>query len=465
MPNVTIATELSFGYCYSLNNISFEKSIKSLGDRCFIYTGLENVNMPELTSINCSFEENYIKSAYLPKITHLNGGFSNCAYLEELFIPNVTKISNYAIGSCEKLKDFPFDNITEVGNAGFGMCMFDEIILPNCTKLTGSVFTSVFSKYISIPLVTQIPVRSFSGPNLEYVAMDNVKNFRTTNYIFKNTFSLKGLYLPNSTNIPTFDWDSYGERIIAGGWQLPLEYIYAPKATTFNYTSSKMQYFDKLRFIFAPNLISIGYNITLPSNNDFTLYLSNSLTNADSKKANYTVVAPNGSYAEQWANENNHTFIPSDSRDNNIENPANVTDLGRSICTYYSGLRFGFEWNEIPEIEELANNIEYGFIYSQKGIEDLTIDTVDNKNVRKEIANKRVTDNGCTSFNLVFADIPDSYIDKTLSARAYVCIDGMYFYSNVRIGSYIEVANLTLNDNEIDNNTKNAIRNLLNMEV
>lgn len=235
MPNVTIASEQAFGYCYSLNSINFAKSIKSLGNRCFISTGLETVNLPELTSINCSFEENYLKTAYLPKITHLNGGFYDCVYLEELYIPNVTKISNSAIGYCERLKDFPFDNITEVGNNGFGMCMFDEIILPNCTKLTGSVFNSVFSKYISIPLVTQIPVHSFSGPNLEYVSMDNVENFRTTNYIFTDVFSLKGLYLPKAINIPTFDWDLYEERIIAEGLQLPFEYIYAPKATTFNF--------------------------------------------------------------------------------------------------------------------------------------------------------------------------------------------------------------------------------------
>lgn len=461
MPDVTIVSEQAFGYCYSLNNISFAKNIKSLGDRCFISTGLETVNLPELTSINCSFEENYLKAAYLPKITHLNGGFYDCVYLEELYIPNVTKISNSAIGYCERLIDFPFDNITEVGNSGFGMCMFDEIILPNCTKLTGSVFNSVFSKYISIPLVTQIPVHSFSGPNLEYVSMDNVENFRTTNYIFTDVFSLKGLYLPKAINIPTFDWDSYGERMIADGLQLPLEYIFAPKATTFNYKFSKMQYFNKLRFIFAPNLVSIGENIKLPSNNNFTLYLSDSCTEFPNTKYQYNIIAPTNSYAEQWANENGHTFIPSDIRNESIENPSNVTDLGRSICCSAAGVRFGFTWDNIDEIESLASDIEYGFIYSQKGAENLSIDTVDNKNIKKSVANNRVDHGDTTSFNLVISNIPKDYYGREITARAYVCIDGMYFYSNILNGSFGEVAKLVLADDEIDQNTKNAVNKLL----
>ena len=55
----------------------------------------------------------------------------------------------------------------------------------------------------------------------------------------------------------------------------------------------------------------------------------------------------------------------------------------------------------------LASNIEYGFIYSQKGAENLSIDTVDNKNVKRLVANNRVTNGDNTSFNLVIANIPD----------------------------------------------------------
>jgi len=176
---------------------------------------------------------------------------------------------------------------------------------------------------------------------------------------------------------------------------------------------------------------------------------------------NLTIVAPEDSYAAKWAMERGVNYIPSDYRDESMDAPANVTDLGRSICVTVAGLRFGFTWNNLDEIENLATNIEYGFIYSQKGAEDLTVENVDGVNVRQTEAVNRIDNGKSTSFNLVIANIPNAYLDREITARAYVCIDGMYFYSNIQKGSFSEVANLVLADDEIDQNTKNAVKNLL----
>ena len=46
-----------------------------------------------------------------------------------------------------------------------------------------------------------------------------------------------------------------------------------------------------------------------------------------------------------------------------------------------------------------------------------------------------------------------------------MCIDGMYFYSNSLNGSFEEVSSLVLQDEEIDQNTKNAVEKLLNKEA
>lgn len=101
------------------------------------------------------------------------------------------------------------------------------------------------------------------------------------------------------------------------------------------------------------------------------------------------------------------------------------------------------------------------FIYSQKGEDNLSIDTVDNKNIKKAVANNRIDHGDTTSFNLVISNIPKQYYDREITARAYVCIDGMYFYSNILKGSFGEVAGLVLADDEIDQNTKNAVNKLL----
>ena len=98
---------------------------------------------------------------------------------------------------------------------------------------------------------------------------------------------------------------------------------------------------------------------------------------------------------------------------------------------------------------------------AKKGIKDLSIEAVNGTTVKKALAPNRVENDGNTSFNLVISNIPKAYYNNNITARAYVCIDGMYFYSNTLSGSFSEVSNLVINDNEIDKDTKNAINKLL----
>lgn len=61
----------------------------------------------------------------------------------------------------------------------------------------------------------------------------------------------------------------------------------------------------------------------------------------------------------------------------------------------------------------------------------------------------------------MFTDIPKAAYNQTVYARAYVCIDGMYFYSNTLNGSFSEVAHCALNDGTLDKATKDKIQMLL----
>ena len=278
--------------------------------------------------------------------------------------------------------------------------------------------------------------------------------------VFCDSVDLKYLYLPKASTIPAFQWQQSLEYLENGTLKTELEFIYAPKATGFNYVYNNghqmndMQFLNELKFIYAPNLQTIDMTDgTFPLNTTTTLYLSDEFSFFNIlKKPQLKIVAPQESYAHTVANENGYDFIASDSM---------TKTRGRSICSSVAGIRFGFYWNNIDEIEDLADNIEYGFIYSQKGVEDLSIETVDGVNVRQTEAVNRVDNGKSTSFNLVIANIPNGYLDREITARAYVCIDGMYFYSNIQRGSFSEVANLVLADDEIDQNTKNAVKNLL----
>ena len=223
--------------------------------------------------------------------------------------------------------------------------------------------------------------------------------------------------------------------------------------------------------IFAPNLVSLE---SLPEQQGgATLYASDKLESITvTPDYDYTIVAPLNSYSKQWAEENRCNFVPSDYRDSSVSSPVNVEDKGRSIRVTKTGLRFGFSWNEIPEIENLASDIEYGFIYHYNydntpyDSSQLTVENVGTDNIKQKTAyNLDHSTEGTTVFNLVFTDIPASNYDTNISVRAYVCIDGMYFYSNSLNGSFEEVSSLVLQDEEIDQNTKNAVEKLLNKEV
>ena len=187
-----------------------------------------------------------------------------------------------------------------------------------------------------------------------------------------------------------------------------------------------------------------------------------------------TIIAPYGSAAYQWVqHENRNTerfkFIDSDSMGES---------LGGQIRTRDSGLRFGFIFDEanlgfdIREYENLYSRIskEYGFVYTY---DDVSEDEQEaNTQVRNGTdgaytieATKRDVNGTVSQYNAVFTGIPASHYDSRISARAYICIDGMYFYSPVTTRSFNDVANAIVNDDTMDQNTRSEVYNLINREV
>lgn len=139
-----------------------------------------------------------------------------------------------------------------------------------------------------------------------------------------------------------------------------------------------------------------------------------------------------------------------------------VKALGGSIRVTDAGLRFGFSYDETQN----ANVEEYGFVYSNTDSKNFTIEDVDNKNIFKLKADNRIThEDNITTFNLVLTGVPKSAFDMNISARAYVKINDIYYYSDVLERSFSVVASAVLNDDTIDSDTKNAVQNILDKVV
>lgn len=135
-----------------------------------------------------------------------------------------------------------------------------------------------------------------------------------------------------------------------------------------------------------------------------------------------------------------------------------VTAKGGSIRVTDAGLRFGFSYDESQ-----GNVEEYGFVYTNGEVENFAVGT---PGVRKMVASNRIThEDNSTSFNLVFIKMPKTAFDSMISARAYVKIDGAYFYSDIIHHSFNSVANEVLEDDAIDDEIKEKVKDILLREV
>lgn len=470
MPNVKVVRRSGFEGCRKLQSVNFNETVEEFYGSVFKGTAFTYAYFPNVYNFQDTFADTPLVAADLPLMYWASGAFSNCYSLEWLYAPGLEELGGGAFTNCTNLTEFvkegqyDLTKIKLLEADAFAYSYFKEIYLPLITEINDSgAFQSSQAEYIDIPNVTFLGGSTFNNcQKLKHINMPNFVDATRDPYanIFTDCFALEGLYIPNAIFLPDFYLSSK-----ASG-ELSLRYIYAPKAvyTVSQYSGGLGLWCHKLQWAFLP---SIKYVPSLSDKWNATLYLTEKTEFIDYFLTDYsstTIVAPEGSYAAEWAQKYGLKYIPSDYRDESIESPINVNDLGRSICSSVAGLRFGFTWNNLDEIESLATDIEYGFVYSQKGAEDLRVENVDGVNVRQTEAVNRIDNGESTSFNLVIANIPNAYLDREITARAYVCIDGMYFYSNIQRGSFSEVANLVLADDEIDQNTKNAVRNLLEVK-
>ena len=204
-------------------------------------------------------------------------------------------------------------------------------------------------------------------------------------------------------------------------------------------------YESGVNYLYAPELETAE---SLPVTENAVVVVSDKLTNCTYVPQNttLTIQGDKGSYGEKYAESNGLEFI-------------DVNAMGGSIRVTDAGLRFGYSFYDTQkkEVEE------YGFVYAagEQDGNDLTVEQIDGESVLQLVAYNRLThEDETTTFNLVFTDIPQASYDTEVTARAYVKIDGKYFYSDVTTRSFNQVANAVLADDEIDQNTKNTLAKL-----
>lgn len=382
-----------------------------LGGNIFKNSNIESIVLPDtVTTIgDNAFYNTNLKSITANGICNLNERcFYGCEQLAEINFPDLRYIGTEALFGCKLLtQDLDLPLVNWVADKGLAGTYFKTINLPECTNVGTSAFEGCTAQEIVLKKATKLGAKAFY----------------------------------NCANLET---------------------IYIPQATNFGGCSGCIN----LKTVFAPTAKSITTDIP----NNTTIYCTNKLTGITfpQEYIDYkcTIVSPEYTAGIAVANNDGE-------RDRYIH--INSDDIaknnGGQIRTRDNGLRFGFSFDENSigfDFTKCADTVEYGFVYtyaSFEGKNDFQINyslraNSDKDNYIKK-ADKRNVEGTISTYNAVFTGITPSHFADEISARAYICIDGMYFYSPVVTRSYSSVANAVLNDSTVSEEIKKEIENSL----
>lgn len=366
------------------------KEPRKIGPQVFSNSNIETITLPDtIESIgDDAFSNTNLKSVTANNLCFLNKKcFYNCNQLSDIDLSKVKEIGSEALYGCKSLPKQPdFSSVDWVAEKGLAGTYFNIVNLPNCTKTGENAFDSCKAEEIIMNKATSIGAQAFY-----------------------NCSNLKTLYIPNATGLANDNFNGC----------------------------------TNIKLIFAPKIKSL--RLSIPSN--VTIYAYR-LTSASLPQKyleyKYTIISPE---YEPWMNnipekyQSSITHIISD-------------EFGKSnggqIRARDKGLRFGFEFNENSigfDFRKYAENIDYGFVYTYKSLNGLN-DFQKNNSLRAndstvytKSANKRNVEGTVSTYNAVFTGITKDYYNNEITARAYVCIDGMYFYSPVITRSFSSASN------------------------
>ena len=381
-----------------------------LGGNIFKNSNIESIVLPDtVTTIgDNAFYNSNLKSITANGIQNLNkGSFYGCEQLAEINFPDLRYIGTESLFGCKLLtQDLELSLVEWVADQGLAGTYFKTINLPECTKVGASAFEGSAAQEIVLKKTTKLGAKAFY----------------------------------NCTNLET---------------------IYIPQATSFGGCSGC----TNLKTVFAPMSKSIVTDI--PSNT--TIYCTGRMTGITfpQEYSDYkcTIVSPE--YTPGLAIANSYGYADSYTH---ISSDKIAQSRGGQIRTRDNGLRFGFAFDEKSigfDFKKYAQSIDYGFVYTFESLDDKNAFQINdylrenNSKVFVKSSERRNVDGTISTYNAVFTNIPESHFDDKISARAYVCIDGMYFYSPVVTRSYSSVANAVLNDSTVSEEIKKEIENSL----
>ena len=248
-----------------------------------------------------AFSYSRIISFYGPKVREIDdGAFGQCSRLEKVYFPQCTIINeiwgnNGVFDSCSRLVSVEMPLITNLTFDAFNSTAISKADFPFVKTIEEESFYNCFElEYINMPALLAVPEKAFGSFSFS---------------IFNKYTKLRSFRLDSVTQI---EQDAFGKHPTTH-----IEFSHLESAKSLPQTE--------------------GCIISMPSTfRECT---------EDTKGRNYKVYGTKGTYAEQWANENEHTFIEI-SQDTAVLTPLpeKYTDADGVLTADVIGFNRTYQW-------------------------------------------------------------------------------------------------------------------------
>lgn len=269
-------------------------------------TSLEFIRAAGVTNIEMSaFCNSALMYAEFPNTKVIeNGAF---AYASKFYGGDFSSVETIkrAAFQYSKIRSFDGPQVKELAPATFRCCnSLERVYFPQVSFYTGIPVYGIFEdcsllREVVMPAETALPLKSFRSSNITEAYFPFLEKMGTS--AFEMCICLEKIYMPSLLEIPK---NAFGGSTSSN-----------PRA------KSRAYFFDNVKMIgenvfgvYPTSRIEFSHLETaqsLPQTEKCIISLPSTFRKCteDTKGRNYKVYGTKGTYAEQWANENEHTFI------------------------------------------------------------------------------------------------------------------------------------------------------------
>ena len=305
-------------------------------------TSLEFIRAAGVTNIEMSaFCNSALMYAEFPNTKVIeNGAF---AYASKFYGGDFSSVETIkrAAFQYSKIRSFDGPQVKELAPATFRCCnSLERVYFPQVSFYTGIPVYGIFEdcsllREVVMPAETALPLKSFRSSNITEAYFPFLEKMGTS--AFEMCICLEKIYMPSLLEIPK---NAFGGSTSSN-----------PRA------KSRAYFFDNVKMIgenvfgvYPTSRIEFSHlesAKSLPQTEGCIISMPSTFRECteDTKGRNYKVYGTKGTYAEQWANENGHTFVEI-SQDTAVltQLPEKYTDADGVLTADVIGFNRTYQW-------------------------------------------------------------------------------------------------------------------------